>query len=83
MGSIFDYFFLENYKKIFADLTIWFTISQHMPKFVEKCCAHIVSCKSSSNCYHFFTIATYIFENRLFFAGFFSVCVMMHITDKS
>ena len=59
----------------FVDLTIRSTITEYRPIFAENCCTHKVShtCKCSSNHCHFFTIVTFIFENRLFFADI-SVC---------
>ena len=52
-----------------------------MAKIAENCCAHKVSHKCSSNYCQFFTIITFIFENRLFFADF-SVCQTMHVTGS-
>ena len=55
------------------DLSVRSTRTYYTPKSVENCYAHKVSHKYSSNYYNFFTIATFISENRLFFADFFSL----------
>ena len=77
--------FKKNVLKFFVDLTIRFTMTKCRPKFAENCCAHKVSHKCSSNYCHFFTILTFIFENRLFFADFFQFvkqCMLQVRHDK-
>ena len=53
------------------DLSVRSTITKYTPKSAGNCYAHKVSHKCSSNYYDFFTIDTFISENRLHFANFF------------
>ena len=70
---MFDHFLKVLLEVFFVNLTIRFTITEYKPKFAENCCAHKILHKCSSNYYHLFIIVTFIFENRLFFADFFSL----------
>ena len=55
------------------DVSVRSTITHCTPKSAGNCYARKVSHKCSSNYYDFFTVATFISENRLFFADVFSL----------
>ena len=74
--------FLKKTLKCFCRPYYWVYNIIIYTRICEHCCAYKVSHKFSSNYYHFFNIAIFVFESRVFFA-IFSVCQTMYVPGTS